>query len=185
MSWIINNQKTLNNVAIIALKHKKGNIKTQQKGDFIAILVDNEIVGINVLNANKYFNFSPKIKTLDQKIINLLKDKFPKLEVMPFFKIGEILTHKIHPQSNKLFVLEVLTDHKVTIVTNATNATIGKQVVVAQIGAILPNGKIITKNKVLGIESEGMLCGTKSLGKEATEGVLLVKGTNGDQYLLE
>ena len=36
----------------------------------------------------------------------------------------------------------------------------------------------------MGIESQGMLCGGETLGKEKTDGILLVSGNNGDEYIL-
>ena len=49
------------------------------------------------------------------------------------------------------------------IVCGAKNARKDLNVVVATIGAILPNGKRIKKSKLLGIESFGMLCSAKEL----------------------
>lgn len=185
MSLIITNNTTLKNKAIIFLKSKTGKIKTETKGDLTVIYSDNEPVGLNIFNYQKYFEAQEGAHTVS----DIQKDAISKLgfEItndFPFFSIGEVIEREVHPKSERLFVLKVQTDKELQIVTNSTNSLIGTKVVVARVGSILPTGLNITFSKVMGVPSEGMLCGGETLGGSKTDGVLLVDGIPGDEYIL-
>lgn len=78
---------------------------------------------------------------------------------------GKIVNIDKHPNADKLCVctLEVGQTEPVIIVTGATNVRVGQIVPVAMIGAILPNGLKISKGKLRGIASNGMLCSAAEL----------------------
>lgn len=184
MSLIIRNKKTLDDTAIILLKGAKKVKKIRKKGDFTIIYDEDDIVGINLINSSKYFPFRSGARTLNQVEIDTLTSHCQNLRITPFFKIGEIIKREAHPESAKLFVLKIKTDELITIVTNTTNSIVGTKVVVAQINSILPSGVIITKSKIMGIESAGMLCGAATFNFPSQPGALLVKGENGKEFIL-
>ncbi|MDD2215424.1 MAG: phenylalanine--tRNA ligase subunit beta [Eubacteriales bacterium] len=82
--------------------------------------------------------------------------------------VGKILNLEKHPDADKLLVcmLDVGQDEPVQIVTGATNVFVGAFVPVILHGGRLPNGQIIKKGKLRGVESFGMLCSAKELGYE-------------------
>lgn len=185
MSLIITNNNTLESKAIIFLKSKTGKIKTESKGDLTIIYSDNEPVGLNIFNYSKYFEAQEGAHTLN----DVQKEAISKLGFnfandFSFFTVGEVISREVHPKSDRLFVLKVQTEQELQIVTNSTNSLVGTKVVVARVGAILPSGMDITFSKVMGVPSEGMLCGGETLGKGQTEGVLLVEGNPGAEYIL-
>lgn len=185
MSLIITNNKTLKDTAIISIKHIDGEVKENIKGDLTLLEVNGEVAGINVFNYTKYFKAEEGAHTLNKEQIEAIAKLGYNIEDdRKSFVIGEVIEREVHPKSERLFILKVKADKELQIVTNAANAELGKQVVVANVGTVLPSGTPIKLGKVMGIESQGMLCGGETLGKEITEGVLIVSGNNGDEYIL-
>lgn len=80
--------------------------------------------------------------------------------------IGQITECEMHPDSDHLHLCKVDIGNEIlNIVCGAPNARKGIKVIVAQDGAQLPGGKI-TKGKIRGQESNGMLCSIAELGLE-------------------
>ncbi|MGL5977938.1 MAG: phenylalanine--tRNA ligase subunit beta [Erysipelotrichaceae bacterium] len=86
--------------------------------------------------------------------------------------IGEVLTCEDHPDSDHLHVLSVnLGEETTQIVCGAPNVAAGQKVIVAKVGAKLPEINIKAA-AVRGIESNGMICSLLELGvseKQLTE----------------
>ncbi len=79
--------------------------------------------------------------------------------------VGEVLECKKHEQSDKLSICTVdVKDEVLTIICGAPNVRKGLKVVVAKEGAVLPGDFKIKKTKILGVESNGMICSLLELG---------------------
>lgn len=80
--------------------------------------------------------------------------------------VGHILQIEKHPDADKLVVCKIdCGEHgEKQIVTAATNVHVGDYVPVSLHGALLPSGQSISKGKLRGVLSEGMLCGGEELG---------------------
>ena len=80
--------------------------------------------------------------------------------------VGRILSMERHPDSDHMWVcqLDVGQDEPVQIVTGAWNIHEGDLVPVALHNSTLPGGKKITKGKLRGVMSNGMLCSLSELG---------------------
>ncbi len=178
------NKQTLNDVAIIVISSDKGAKTIRQNGDFVQIFIGGKLVGVNVFNASEHFEIQEGIHSLSEKQIDVLKEKKIIFDYKSHFSIGEVISRDVHPKSEKLFVLKVQVENELQIVTNSLNSLIGTKVIVAMIGAILPSGLMIESSKVMGIQSDGMLCGGETLGKQKTKGAILVDGKNGDEFIL-
>lgn len=78
---------------------------------------------------------------------------------------GKIVQIEKHPNADKLSIctLDVGQAETIIIVTGATNVREGQIVPVAMIGAKLPNGLKISKGKLRGVASFGMLCSAAEL----------------------
>ena len=78
---------------------------------------------------------------------------------------GKIVELKAHPDSDHLQIcqMDVGTDELLQIVTGAPNVAEGQVVPVALVGAHLPCGKKISKGKMRGVASNGMLCSPDEL----------------------
>ena len=82
--------------------------------------------------------------------------------------VGEIVACAPHPNADKLRVCEVAADGApLTIVCGAPNARVGLKAPLATIGTTMPNGIVIKKAALRGVESNGMLCSAKELGIDA------------------
>lgn len=102
--------------------------------------------------------------------------------------LEKVVTGKIrqidkHPNADKLCVctLDVGLAEPVVIVTGATNVRVGQVVPVAMVGAKLPNGMKISKGKLRGIASNGMLCSADELklSEEAADGIYILPPETG------
>ncbi|MEG2668991.1 MAG: phenylalanine--tRNA ligase subunit beta, partial [Oscillospiraceae bacterium] len=80
--------------------------------------------------------------------------------------VGKITQIDAHPDADKLVVcqVDVGLDAPIQIVTGAKNVAVGSIVPVAKHKSVLPGGVKITKGKLRGVESFGMMCSTDELG---------------------
>ena len=104
--------------------------------------------------------------------------------------VGKILDVSKHPDADRLKLTKVdIGTKQLDIVCGAANVRPELMVAVATVGAKLPNGLIIKKAKVRGIESNGMLCSASELGlEENSEGLIELEadaiiGQRVDEYL--
>ena len=81
-------------------------------------------------------------------------------------KVGRIIKLEKHPNSDHMLVaqIDVGADEPVQICTGAWNVHEGDLVPAALHNSLLPSGAKITKGKLRGVESCGMLCSLKELG---------------------
>jgi phenylalanyl-tRNA synthetase beta chain len=81
------------------------------------------------------------------------------------FEVAQILEASPHPDADKLRVCKVQTATEVLqIVCGAANARAGIKVVLAKVGALIPNGDFkIKQSKIRGVDSCGMLCSAQEL----------------------
>ena len=81
---------------------------------------------------------------------------------------GKILKIEKHPDADKLVVctLDAGQENTLQIVTGAKNVFEGAMVPVILHGGKLPDGTVIKKGKLRGVESEGMLCSAAEMGYE-------------------
>ena len=79
--------------------------------------------------------------------------------------IGKVLSVEKHPDSDHLHIakIEVDNDQTLQIVCGAPNIEAGQNVVVAKVGAMMPNGAMIWPGKLRGVDSYGMVCAAREL----------------------
>ena len=80
--------------------------------------------------------------------------------------VGKVLEIVRHDNSDHMWVcqIDVGESEPVQIVTGAQNVKVGDMVPVAKHNSWLPGGVHITKGKLRGVKSNGMLCGLEELG---------------------
>ena len=79
--------------------------------------------------------------------------------------VGRVTEMKRHPNSDHMWVCQIdVGDETVQICTGAWNVHAGDLVPVAKHKSTLPGGIKITKGKLRGEASNGMLCGMSELG---------------------
>lgn len=86
---------------------------------------------------------------------------------------GRIEELKAHPDSDHLLIcqMDVGAENLLQIVTGASNVEEGQIVPVALVGANLPCGKKISKGKMRGVASNGMLCSADELKLDVEDAV--------------
>ena len=86
-------------------------------------------------------------------------------ETMKNVKVGRVVSLEKHPNSDHMLVcqLDVGGAENVQICTGAWNVHVGDLVPVALHNSLLPGGVKITRGKLRGLPSEGMLCSLKEL----------------------
>lgn len=78
---------------------------------------------------------------------------------------AEILSIAKHPNADRLSLCSVNDGAStLSIVCGAQNIAVGQRVPLARLGAVLPGGHVITRAKIRGLESEGMICSSAELG---------------------
>lgn len=83
----------------------------------------------------------------------------------PKFVVGFVQELSDHPDSDHLHITKTKVDNGETlqIVCGAPNIAQGQMVVVAKVGAMMPDGQIIWPGKLRGVQSEGMICSAREL----------------------
>ncbi len=105
------------------------------------------------------------------------------------FVVGEVIAAEKHPNADKLTVCQVRVEgdsfNALQIVCGAPNVREGQKVAVGLVGATVPrnqhdaNGKpfVLTKVKLRGVESNGMICSEYELGiGDDAQGILVLDG---------
>jgi phenylalanyl-tRNA synthetase beta chain len=93
---------------------------------------------------------------------------------------AQILSHKRHPNADRLNICQVKVNEReqYEIVCGASNVRDGMIVALARENTVLPGNFKITKSKIRGVESCGMLCSEKELGlSEESHGILDLPAT--------
>jgi len=116
-----------------------------------------------------------------------LRKIFPKigLEVDEFRYLGESLENVVvakieslrkHPDADRLSLCMVNDSKEIKqIVCGAKNMKEGDIVVLAEVGAVLPNGVKIKKARLRGEESSGMLCSLQEVGlADKSDGIMIL-----------
>ena len=82
----------------------------------------------------------------------------------PTIVVGLVKKCMQHPNADRLKITEIeLPGQILTIVCGAPNVRVDLKVAVAQVGSALPSGDVITRAKLRGQVSEGMLCSAREL----------------------
>ncbi len=121
--------------------------------------INEEFVDLSHISDKEYVEtltvFGQKVETwerMDAQIKNVV--------------VGKVLDIQRHENSDHMWVcrIEVGEEEPLQIVTGAQNVQVGDMVPVAKHNSWLPGGVHITKGKLRGVASNGMLCGLEELG---------------------
>jgi len=97
--------------------------------------------------------------------IGLEVDRIHEYRVPSKIVFGKVLECEKHPDADKLNICKVdLGSATRQIVCGASNVREGLRVVVATVGAVMPNGMVIKPVKLRGVDSEGMICSAGEIG---------------------
>lgn len=135
----------------------------------------------------EYVDINVDVKTLCQKLVSVgfeVEELRYLGENISNVVVGKIIGIEKHPDADRLRVCQVdIGTGTVQIVTGATNVNTGDAVPVALHDSYLPDGKHITREKLRGVVSDGMLCGGSELNVTddvypgaSVDGILILSG---------
>lgn len=166
------NKEYIGDILLVRLNGERKVTKHERIDDICILYHNNEIIGYNIFHASLYVHSltTGKIKISLEFVneLNALLEKYNLKEVESDyddkFKVGKIIQIEEHPDSDHMHICQVDTGDEVQqIVCGAKNVSLNKIVVVAKLGAVMPNGLIIVPSKLRGIDSYGMLCSAREL----------------------
>ncbi|MDR3330629.1 MAG: tRNA-binding protein [Mycoplasmataceae bacterium] len=172
MLAIFYNRTSLKDTLIIQIS-PEASIKTIQDGNFTyGLSLDNKLTFINIFNFSELGNEPNGYLMLDKTIADIMKkhlniDLSTYNSILPFI-IGHVVQCEDIPNSHLHKCKVDIGKETLQIVCGASNVRQGLNVIVAQVGATMPNGLLIKKNKLLGKESDGMICSVRELDLKST-----------------
>jgi tRNA-binding protein len=172
------NPAQLGDVLLVVLGQSKAKQLLKEKKQIVEIAdsVTGQIVGYNFFNASAILKNLKQKKGqvfLQQTELNRLNEALLQagfktklaLDATAKFVIGHVDECVSHPNSNHLHITQVdIGDkQKLQIVCGAPNIAAGQTVIVAKVGAMMPNGEIIWPGILRGVASNGMICSAREL----------------------
>ena len=120
----------------------------------------------------QYVDIDVSVEELCEKMIHIgfeVDDLQDLSKTMNNVVVGQVTAMEKHPDSDHLWICQVNVggEEPVQIVTGAQNVFVGAYVPAALHKSDLPNGMHITKGKLRGVPSNGMLCSGEELNLKA------------------
>lgn len=174
---IFYNKQGIGDVLLITLNFQdRVDVQYEKNGDLVRIYDEKtkKTIGFNLFNASQYVTIEEETGpvTITKELVERLNqiihekgfnDELP-VDVSPKFVVGYVKEKKKHPHADKLSVCLVdVGDEELQIVCGAPNVASGQKVVVAKIGAVMPDGLVIRPSELRGVQSNGMICSAREL----------------------
>lgn len=180
------NYKTIGDVLMIVFNSNAKPDRVVKKNDVVALYKDDTLIGINILNFSDVMKLKVDgfIPLINKKMLEVVNDLLVNASLSPLeeekesgFRVALIKDLEEHPESEHLHILKVDVGDKecLDIVCGAYNARVGLKCVCALPYTFMPNGQQIIPSKLLGVQSNGMLCSGRELalpGYENKHGLL-------------
>lgn len=172
------NLKGVGDTLMLVLKDSQGEELTSiRKEDVAAVSIKEtgEVVAWNIFSASEKItdlSGNGQINLSDTQLTELntaIKEAGFEAEVTldnsPKFVVGLVKECNKHEDSDHLSVTKILVDNdeELQIVCGAANIREGLKVVVAKVGAMMPDGMIIWPGELRGVKSDGMVCSAREL----------------------
>ncbi|MFC3418435.1 YtpR family tRNA-binding protein [Salinicoccus hispanicus] len=165
------NHQHVGDVLLVTLKKTENPSYAYHEG--LTVIKDgDEIIGLNIFDASKVISLPDDVNIRpDESIVGEINEVLRSKgldainpELSPKFVVGKVLDKSKHPDADKLNVCKVdIGDEELQIVCGAPNVDSGQHVVVAKVGAIMPDGLYIKPSTLRGVDSKGMICSKKEL----------------------
>ena len=172
------NPNEMGDILVVITAPDDGGDQTTKVNDDIAQITNDkgQLLGYNFLAASsilpelkdengQVFLSEDQVAKLNQKLTAAGFDQKLTADLTPKFVVGYVEKLEDHPKSDHLKITQtrIGDDQTVQIVCGSPNVKEGIKVVVARPGAMMPDGKIIWPGTLMGVESDGMLCGFREL----------------------
>lgn len=182
------NRDGIGDTLVVYLKDS-AEMSVERKADIARILdpSTDETLGYNFFNISAFLSLEETgMVKQDQNLINQLNSLLKQAgfagdlvyDDRSAFITGYVIEKKKHPDADKLSVCQVdIGEETLQIVCGAPNVDEGQKVVVARVGALMPNGTIIRDAELRGLPSHGMICSARELalpGAPQKKGILVL-----------
>ena len=172
------NLKGIGDTLILVVKDSQGkDVQVERKGDVARVTVVEswEVVGWNIFAAShkitnlvgdgQVFLSPSQVTELNLAVKEAGFDEELTVDNSPKFVVGFVKECQKHEDSDHLSVTKIIVDNEeeLQIVCGAPNIKEGLKVVVAKVGAMMPDGLIIWPGELRGVKSDGMVCSAKEL----------------------
>ena len=171
------NPTQMGDVLLTMIRPETAEQASEQKGDIVRIydVKTQETLGFNFLAVTQIladltgngqvFLDAKQVSELNQALQAAGFEPELEYDAEPKFVVGYVAELAEHPDSDHLHIAKITVDNDQTlqIVCGAPNIEAGQNVVVAKVGAMMPNGAMIWPGKLRGVESFGMLCAAREL----------------------
>lgn len=163
----------------------KQKVESHVKKEDIVLIYgqNNQVIGINIFNASKKIKLNGHgMYKLDEYLKGALSELVRELQFIKNLKAQKAVVVakviKCEPVKgthlNNCIVFDGEREYQV--ICGATNVKENIKVLFIKEGNYLPNGAYISKNKISGIESNGMICSLRELGQEKeSEGIYIIQ----------
>ena len=172
------NPNEMGDILVVITAPDDGSDQTTKVNDGVAQITNDkgQLLGYNFLAAStilpelkdengQVFLTEDHVAKLNQKLTAAGFEQQLTADLTPKFIVGYVEKLEDHPKSDHLKITQtrISDDQTVQIVCGSPNVKEGIKVVVARPGAMMPDGKIIWPGALMGVESDGMLCGFREL----------------------
>ena len=172
------NPNEMGDILVVITAPDDGSDQTTKVNGGVAQITNDkgQLLGYNFLAAStilpelkdengQVFLTEDQVAKLNQKLTAAGFDQQLTADLTPKFIVGYVEKLEDHPKSDHLKITQtrISDDQTVQIVCGSPNVKEGIKVVVARPGAMMPDGKIIWPGALMGVESDGMLCGFREL----------------------
>lgn len=177
---IFYNKNNLKDCMVISVENKPVT-KIENHDNYCLLFNEARLIGLNIFNFSNYLNLKPGFIYPTFEIIETIKN-ITSIDLNSFvdknFVVGEIKQIKKVENTHLNYCDVSIGENKILkIICGAKNVQTNKKVVVAMLNTSMPNGMMIIKSKIQGLESCGMLCSEKELNiewKQKFDGIILL-----------
>ena len=174
------NKPVTGDILFIVMASEKKPSRVERKGDVAAIYQGDELIGINLFNAQKIFPFPNEgiLYAPCKKLIAAVNKAVLEAGISPLpesgdsgFHVAKIVGLEEHPLDEKAQIVSLdLGERKATTVSAYPNLSLGDEVVVALDGTILRDGSVFHALVSHNIPSEVSIMASQDLGLVPSEG---------------
>jgi tRNA-binding protein len=167
MLAIFYNRTSLRDTLIINVNNKQTTKINEQDNFVYGIDPSDKLTFINIFNLSKIIHLPDGYLMLDDSIADLVRQvtqyDLSLYNNDPLFVVGKIESCVAISGTHLHKCMINVGDRILSIVCGAKNVRIGLLVVVAMVGATLPNGLFISSGTLMGEKSNGMICSAAEL----------------------
>lgn len=169
------NKKHIGDTLIVIVANDQEEKNTVEiKGKIARITAGATVIGWNFFDvsaiiaiegAGQVYLTDEQLAVLNEHLAQAGFSERLEADLAPKIVVGYVESCEPHPDSDHLSITKtrVSADEVLQIVCGAPNIAAGQKVVVAKVGAMMPDGTLIWAGNLRGVDSYGMICSAREL----------------------